>query len=139
MVKSRLIWLRRSLTAGWLCLAVSLMTGLPASAATVLAESEEGNSSWGALALLALGPIVYGVIYARYRNPSARHKYESETDVKIDHLAQVDQFVEQRKKTRDSKLPGANSTQLRGNPLAGQIGSGRVQGWVNQAANKKKG
>jgi len=116
-MSKRTKWLWRVLSGLWLGFGLSLMAVFPAQAVTYLAESDSDDGNWGPLALFLLGPIVYGLIYAIYRNPDARHKYESETDVKIDHLEQTDQLVERRTRTRDSKLPGANSTQLRGNPL----------------------
>jgi len=82
------------MAAGLLAGLVSLMVALPAQAATfttVLAESSSSSEdNWGPLALFVLGPVVYGAIHAFYRNPAARHRYEIDTDIKIDHLAIVD-------------------------------------------------
>ena len=128
---NRVVWLRRGLAALWLSVVVSLMAALPAGATMHLAEAGSDDSGPSLLLLLVLGPIAYGVIYMIYRNPAARHKYESETDVKIDHLEQVDQLIEQRKKTRDAQLPGANSTQLRGNRLSGK--TGKIQDFLSKA------
>ena len=110
-------WLGRVLAAAWLTVLLGLAGALPAHATMFLASEDSSDSGSLGLFLLALGPAVYFAIYAFYRNPDARHKYETETDVKIDNLEASDHQVESRKKTTHSVLPGANSTKLWGNPL----------------------
>jgi len=122
-VKRKVKWLGRLLAVAWLTVWVSLAMAMPAQATVWLAESDSSDSDWGPFALLALGPIVYFAIYGFYRNPAARHKYETDTDVKIDHLEQTDQPIGSRKGTRDAVLPGANSTKLLGNPLQTKKGN----------------
>jgi len=130
------------MAAGLLAGLVSLMVALPAQAATfttVLAESSSSSEdNWGPLALFVLGPVVYGAIHAFYRNPAARHRYEIDTDIKIDHLDQKDQLVERRTNTTQSILPGANSHQLQGLPGGGgaKAGAGGIEGVMAKAIQR---
>lgn len=98
------------------------MTSLLITAAS-LAEStsESGDPRAFGLLLLLLGPLVYTLIYLRYRNPGARHHYERETEAWIDGLKTGDTYLESRRRTRDEKIPGANSTELKGAGGAGKI------------------
>lgn len=61
-----------------------------------------------------LGPIVYTVVHRHYRNPDARHEYESATKATISETSGRDRFLEHRKETTHRKLPGANDHQLLG-------------------------
>jgi hypothetical protein len=83
-------------------------------AATYLADSDEGSLGDLGWFFFLLGPIVYGVVYLFYRNPNARHKYESETQTSVADVVAQDEFVERRTGTRDSKLDGANDKKLLG-------------------------
>jgi hypothetical protein len=94
-------------------------------------DSSSGDSGGGALlAFLALGPVVYFAIYFFYRNTHARHRHEKETEVAVDNLAVGDHLVEHKRRTRDRKLPGANSDQL----VGAANGAGRSQTLGRNAA-----
>lgn len=73
---------------------------------------------------LLLGVIYFIVIYTRYRNDNARHKYEVETKKEISNLKEEDRLISRRTKLTNSYMVGANNTSIRGdNPdaLASQI------------------
>lgn len=83
-------------------------------AATYLADSDEGSLGDLGWFFFLLGPIVYVVVYLFYRNPNARHRYESETQTSVADVVAQDEFVEHRTRTRNSKLDGANDKKLLG-------------------------
>lgn len=73
---------------------------------------------------LLLGVIYFIIIYTRYRNDNARHKYEVETKKEISNLKEEDKLISRRTKLTNSYMIGANNTSIRGdNPdaLASQI------------------
>ena len=73
---------------------------------------------------LLLGVIYFIIIYTRYRNDNARHKYEVETKKEISNLKEEDKLISRRTKLTNSYMVGANNTSIRGdNPdaLASQI------------------
>lgn len=73
---------------------------------------------------LLLGVIYFIIIYTRYRNDNARHKYEVETKKEISNLKEEDRLISRRTKLTNSYMIGANNTSIRGdNPdaLASQI------------------
>lgn len=73
---------------------------------------------------LLLGVIYFIIIYTRYRNDNARHKYEVETKKEISDLKEEDKLISRRTKLTNSYMVGANNTSIRGdNPdaLASQI------------------
>jgi hypothetical protein len=85
------------------------------------------------LFLLMLGPIVYGVIYARYRNPGARYMYEQDTSVAIGEVKAADQYIGSERDSRNSVIPGANSGKLNALedvPFGGL--SGFIQGEISR-------
>ena len=63
---------------------------------------------------LLLGIIFFAVIYFKYRNTNARHKYETETKRNISNLRKVDSLVRREKGLRNSRMNGANNTRLIG-------------------------
>lgn len=63
---------------------------------------------------LLLGIIFFAVIYFKYRNTNARHKYETETKRNISNLRKVDSLVKREKGLRNSRMNGANNTRLNG-------------------------
>lgn len=63
---------------------------------------------------LSVGIIFYLIMYARYRNADARHKYENDTKKQVTNVKAVDNFVEHRKRLRNSKMYGANNEKLYG-------------------------
>jgi len=100
------------------------MTSL-ALAALTLAEdaSSDGDLRGLVFLLLLLGPLVYWIIYTRYRNPGARYHYEQDTEVKVDGTTGSDTFVQRRTHTTDEILPGANSKVLKGVSAKGKRGA----------------
>ncbi|MCL2788580.1 MAG: hypothetical protein FWD59_08865 [Micrococcales bacterium] len=92
------------------------------TAITLAETSSESDAKGLGLVLLALGPIVYAVIYFAYRNPEARHHYERETEVRIDGVTANDVFVQRHHRSRQSEIPGENSTQLKGITKSGPMG-----------------
>lgn len=73
---------------------------------------------------LLLGVIYFIIIYTRYRNDNARHKYEVETKKEISNLKEEDKLISRRTKLTNPRMVGANNTSIRGdNPdaLASQI------------------
>ena len=67
------------------------------------------------LLFLTAGFIYYLVIYLRYRNSTARHYHEKETNTELSHLESVDQFVQSEKGLTDSKIRGCNYDKVHGN------------------------
>ena len=63
---------------------------------------------------LLLGIIFFAIIYFKYRNTNARHKYETETKRNISNLRKVDSLVRREKGLRNSRMNGANNTRLNG-------------------------
>ena len=73
---------------------------------------------------LLLGVIYFIIIYTRYRNDNARHKYEVETKKEISNLKEEDRLISRRTKLTNSYMVGANNTSIRGDnsdALASQI------------------
>lgn len=58
---------------------------------------------------LSLGVIFYFIFYSKYRNQNARHTHESETDTKIDNITESDEFIQTKKRLRNSMIEGANN------------------------------
>lgn len=74
--------------------------------------------SW---AFLSIGFIYFFIMFSKYRNQGARHKYESETKRKIQNLQKRDIFVTQRKGLTNSKISGANNTTINDGNMSSQI------------------
>lgn len=79
---------------------------------------------------LSLGIIFYLVMYFRYRNSNARHKYETETKKKVSNLRRVDQFIKSEYGLTNSSMIGANNTKLNGNNI-------NVSSIIQKNLNKK--
>lgn len=71
----------------------------------------ESDYEWIAL---SAGIIFYIIMYARYRNADERHAYEKESKMKVSNIKSVDNFIEQRKRLRNSQISGANNKVVRG-------------------------
>ena len=71
----------------------------------------ESDYEWIAL---SAGIIFYLIMYARYRNADERHAYEKETKTKITNVKSVDNYIEQRKRLRNSRMNGANNKVVKG-------------------------
>ena len=64
---------------------------------------------------LSLGFVYYFIMYARYRNQGARHKYETETKTEVSNLRKVDNFVKHEKGLSNSHMSGANNKSISSN------------------------
>ena len=60
---------------------------------------------------------INGVIYARYRNRSARHVYEKETKKEVTNMKRVDELLEHRKRLKNSMMEGRNENKLVGEKI----------------------
>ena len=58
---------------------------------------------------LLIGFVYFFIMYGRYRNSSARHKYETETKTKMDNLRENDNFVKSKKGLTNSRMERANN------------------------------
>lgn len=65
--------------------------------------------SW---AFLLAGFIYFFIMFSRYRNQGARHKYELETKRKIANVRAGDRFVERRTGLENARMRGANNTSI---------------------------
>lgn len=63
---------------------------------------------------LSLGFIFYFIMFSRYRNKKARHKHELETANEISNLKQTDNFLQTKRRMRNSRMYGANNKSVRG-------------------------
>ena len=70
---------------------------------------------------LASGIIYFMIIYSKYRNKSARHTYEVETQREIKNLEVVDDFIKAKKQLSSSIMEGANNTKVNGKNHANAI------------------
>ena len=66
---------------------------------------------------LTTGVIFFFVIYGKYRNKNARHKYETETKTGVSNLRKVDTFVMERKRMTNRYIDGANNTIVHGSTV----------------------
>ena len=67
---------------------------------------------------LSFGIIYFFVMYSRYRNKNARHKYEAETKSKMTNLISIDNFIKHEKGLTNSKMYEANNTDITGKILS---------------------
>ena len=72
-------------------------------------------------AFLLAGVIYFLIMYFRYRNSNARHTYESETKKDISNLRQVDTFIKEKKRLRNSYMDGANNKRVEGTSVNNNI------------------
>ena len=70
---------------------------------------------------LLSGLVYFFIIFTRYRNSNARHKYETETKTKISNLRKVDKYIQSRKGLTNSKMPGANNNRVVGQSESSKI------------------
>lgn len=59
---------------------------------------------------LLVGFVYYFIIYSRYRNKAARHKYEIETKTNVTNLRKVDNFIKTENNLTRARIRGANDT-----------------------------
>lgn len=79
--------------------------------------TDENDRDYIFLLLLAAGFIFYGVIYARYRNRSARHVYEKETKKEVTNMKRVDELLEHKKRLKNPIIEGRNDNLLVGEKI----------------------
>lgn len=72
-------------------------------------------------AFLFAGVIYFLIMYFRYRNSNARHTYESETKKEISNLRQVDTYIKEMKRLRNSYMNGANNRRVEGTSVNNNI------------------
>ena len=70
---------------------------------------------------LLAGFIYFFIIYSKYRNQDARHKYETETKKKIQNVRKADNFLTKRTGLTNSKMSGANNTSISGEGLGNKM------------------
>ncbi len=86
---------------------VSLFVEVIALISTMFVDFDGGE-----FALLLGGPGFFAIMYARYRNSSARHAHETETKSYSKNMRTVDDFVKHRKKLSNAKMTGANNEKV---------------------------
>ena len=65
--------------------------------------------------LFLLSGIIYFIImYARYRNPNARHTYETDTKTDMSNLREIDNFIQSKRGLTNSTMSGANNKKVNG-------------------------
>lgn len=63
---------------------------------------------------LLCGIIYFLIIYFKYRNSNARHKYERDTKSQMSNLRKVDNYIERRTGLTSSTMNGANNNTVNG-------------------------
>ena len=89
--------------------------------ALVLGSSLVGWDKKERWLLLLLGVVFFAIMYMRYRNSGARHTYENETQRSLSNVLATDEFIEHREGLRNSRIEGANNTDLHGTGGGGSI------------------
>ena len=67
--------------------------------------------------LFLTGFVYYKVIYAKYRNQKARHKYESETENVITNIIKEDIYLKERRGLSSSRINGVNNQRIEGDRI----------------------
>ena len=67
------------------------------------------------------GFIYFIVIFVKYRNSNARHKYETDTKTNVMNLQTVDNFIETRKGLTNAKISGVNNTSVTGQAISSKL------------------
>lgn len=70
---------------------------------------------------LLSGIIYFIVMFTRYRNSNARHKYESETKTQILNLRKRDDYIKRLSGLTNSRMNGANNTNINGQNVASKV------------------
>ena len=89
--------------------------------ALVLGSSLVGWDKKERWLLLLPGVVFFAIMYMRYRNSGARHTYENETERSLSNVLAADEFIEHREGLRNSRIEGANNTDLHGTGGGGSI------------------
>lgn len=66
---------------------------------------------------LSPGIIYFIVIYSKYRNSGARHKYELETKKQISNLRKEDSLIKHERGLSNSRMNGANNNSVNGSSM----------------------
>lgn len=74
----------------------------------------DSDYSW---LFLTAGFIYFFIIYGKYRNAKERHHYELETKTNLANLRANDTFIEHRKNLTNSRINGANNTNINGSTV----------------------
>ena len=80
-------------------------------------SGDSDDDSIGFLLLLLSGFIYYFWIYSRYRNKSARHTYEKETNYEVSNLIKKDELLKHEKGLDNSEIKGRNDHVLEGEKI----------------------
>ncbi len=91
---------------------------------------------------LLSGFIYFFVMFTRYRNSNARHKYETETKTQLQNLRKVDDYVTRRTGLTNPRMKGANNTRLSGENFGTQMlnkltEQNTTANFINNNINKK--
>lgn len=70
---------------------------------------------------LLSGIAFFIIMFIRYRNSNARHMHETETKTQMSNLRKVDKFIESRKGLKNSRMNGANNTNVNGQSVSSKI------------------
>lgn len=100
--------------------------------ADVVIRAESDDDGWGKIGLILFlaGPLFFAMKYFKYRNTDKRHRHESETKAQMDNVMAGDEFVKSMKGLKNSRMPNANHTAVRGarNGAKGIMGNFRIPG-----------
>jgi ribosomal protein S27E len=107
-------------------------------------DLDEDNPAIYGLIGLTPGFIYYWWMTNRYRNMSARHYHEADTTATMENVKKTDDFVEHRKRLRNSMIAGINSNliggtiatgtrKMMGEKMASALGVGKMFGTPNIA------
>ncbi len=113
-------------------IAISLLVEFVGFIAMIFVDSDYG---W---LFLSIGFIYYFIIYSKYRNSKARHKYETETNTKMSNLRKVDNYVFRRKKLTNSRIIGANNYNVNGANISNKVLDSLVSNNLGDEINSKK-
>lgn len=80
----------------------------------------DSDSGYRYLFLLT-GIVYFLIMYSRYRNSGARHKYELETKKDVSNMKMKDEYVKQRKGLSSSMMDGANNTRVSGDSTVNKV------------------
>ncbi len=70
---------------------------------------------------LFTGFLYFIVIFLKYRNSNARHQYETDTKSQLFNLRKVDSYITRKTGVTNSKMSGANNTNVSGESVGNKI------------------
>ena len=81
----------------------------------LFATTGSDDDSGGLIFLLLVGGFAfYGAMYLRYRNKNARHKYEKDTNYKIENIQRTDELKENLHGLHNAAMADANNNKIEG-------------------------